>query len=77
MSKLVNASEDFPAFTQTIPGLYIFLGIVPKGQDLNTVPRNHSPYFVIDETALPVGVRAMANLAVDFLRTTGKPSTGM
>jgi len=49
---------------------------VPKGQDLTTVPRNHSPFFVVDEAALPVGVRAMANLAVDFLKTTSKPSTG-
>jgi amidohydrolase len=77
VSKLVSASEDFPAFTQTIPGLYFFLGIVPRGQDLNTVPRNHSPFFAVDEAALPVGVRAMANLAVDFLKAGGKSSTGM
>jgi amidohydrolase len=31
------------------------------------VAGNHSPYFFADESALPVGVRAMANLAVDYL----------
>ena len=65
----ITGSEDFPSFTQTIPGLYFFLGVLAKGQDPSTAPRNHSPYFAADEGALPVGVRAMANLAVDYLRT--------
>ena len=72
----ITGSEDFPSFTQTIPGLYFFLGVLPKGQDPNTAPRNHSPYFFADEGALPVGVRAMANLAVDYLKMTGTPATG-
>jgi len=28
---------------------------------------NHSPSFFADEKALPIGVRLMANLALDFL----------
>lgn len=69
----VTGAEDFPAFTQEIPGLYYFLGVSPEGQDLNTVPRNHSPYFFADEAALPTGVRSMANLALDFLRSKPVP----
>ncbi len=65
----ITGSEDFPAFTQTIPGLYFFLGVLPKGADPNTAPRNHSPFFFADEAALPTGVRAMANLAIDYLRS--------
>ena len=64
----ITGSEDFPSFTQTVPGLFFFLGVLPKGQDMSTAPRNHSPYFFADEAALPTGVRAMANLAVDYLR---------
>jgi amidohydrolase len=64
----ITGSEDFPAFTQSIPGLFFFLGVLPKGQDPATAPRNHSPFFFADEAALPTGVRAMANLAVDYLR---------
>jgi len=30
---------------------------------------NHSPHFTIDEGALGLGVRAMSNLAVDFLES--------
>ncbi len=65
----ITGSEDFPSFTQEIPGFYYFLGVLPKGADPATAPRNHSPYFFADEAALPVGVRSMANLAIDFLRS--------
>jgi amidohydrolase len=70
----VTGSEDFPSFTQTVPGLYYFLGVLQRGQDPATAPRNHSPYFFADEAALPVGVRSMANLAIDYLKAnpTGK-----
>jgi amidohydrolase len=67
VTPLVTGSEDFPAFTQQIPGLYFFLGVTPKDRDPATAPRNHSPYFFADESALPLGVRAMAHLAVDYL----------
>lgn len=67
----VTGSEDFPAYTQNIPGLFYFLGGLPKGGDPTTAPRNHSPYFFVDEGALPVGVRSMANLAIDYLKSLG------
>jgi amidohydrolase len=38
--------------------------ITPQGQ--KGVP-GHSPNFFVDEKGLIVGIRAMANLAVDFL----------
>ena len=67
----ITGSEDFPAFTQKIPGLYYFLGVLPKGADPAKAPRNHSPLFFADEAALPTGVRSMANLAVDYLKSGG------
>jgi len=60
-------AEDFSYFAQQVPGLYLFLGIVPEGKDPAGVPTNHSPLFFADEAALPVGVRALAGLAVDYL----------
>jgi amidohydrolase len=68
LSALITGSEDFPAFTRDIPGFYFFLGVNPKDQDPVTAPRNHSPYFFADESALPIGVRAMVNVALDYLR---------
>jgi amidohydrolase len=62
-----TGAEDFSAFQARIPGLYFFLGIVPDGQDPAAAPRNHSPHFFADEGALPVGMRALAHLALDYL----------
>jgi amidohydrolase len=68
-SRLRTGSEDFSFFAQRAPGFYFYLGVTPPEQNLDTVAVNHSPRFYADERALPVGVRAMAHMAVDFLRT--------
>ncbi len=64
---LLTVSEDFSYYAQRTPGLFIFLGATRKGVDPATAPANHSPYFEVDEGVLPLGVRALANLAADFL----------
>jgi amidohydrolase len=63
----ITASEDFAAYEQVVPGMFFFLGITPPGASADTVAPNHSPRFYVDEHALPVGVRAMSHLAVDYL----------
>jgi amidohydrolase len=62
-----TASEDFSYYQQEVPGLFFFLGVIPDSIPLDQAAPNHSPYFFADEAALPVGIRAMANLAVDYL----------
>lgn len=74
IGQLSTPAEDFSLYGQVIPGMFFFLGIVPEGQDPDTAPRNHSPLFFADEGALPVGVRAMANLALDYLLGGGPGS---
>jgi amidohydrolase len=64
---LPGAAEDFSFFAQQVPGLYLFLGITPDGQDPATAAPNHNPEFFVDEKALVVGTRAMATLVVDYL----------
>jgi amidohydrolase len=63
----VTAAEDFSFFAQKAPGLFVFLGSNRKGVDPATAPANHSPLFEVDEGVLPLGVRTLANLAVDYL----------
>lgn len=58
-------AEDFPRFTQTVPGMYFFVGAVQPGADLATAAPNHSPRFTVDEGALDTGVRAMVQLALE------------
>jgi amidohydrolase len=72
---LAGASEDFSFYAQAVPGLYVFLGITPKGQDPAKAAPNHSPQFFVDEHALVVGVRTMATLAVDFLSSPPPATT--
>ena len=62
-----TGAEDFSYFQQEIPGLYFFLGVIPDSVPLAEAAPNHSPYFFADEAALPLGVRALAHLTVDFL----------
>jgi len=64
-----TGAEDFSYFAQQAPGLFISLGV--GADDPSLVHPNHSPYFYADERALPIGVRALASLAVDYL--TGRP----
>lgn len=66
-SGLSTPAEDFAFYQRRIPGLFVFLGIVPEGKDPASAPRNHSPFFFADEAALPVGVRLLSNLALDWL----------
>jgi amidohydrolase len=63
----VLGSEDFAFYQQEIPGLFFFIGVVPEGQPVETAASTHSSRFVADEKALRLGVRTMANLAVDYL----------
>ncbi|MGD8321395.1 MAG: amidohydrolase [Gemmatimonadota bacterium] len=60
----ITAAEDFSLYEQKVPGLFFFLGVNPPGR---TPYPNHSPHFYADEAALPVGVRALAGLAVNYL----------
>ncbi len=62
-----TTSEDFSLFQKAAPGLFVFLGITPKGADPATVAPNHSPRFFADEAALVPGMKALSTLAIDYL----------
>jgi len=62
-----TGAEDFAFLAQQVPGVYFWLGIRPPGTAEQDAAPNHSPEFQIDESALLLGVRAMTQLAVDYL----------
>jgi amidohydrolase len=63
----VTGAEDFSFFQRVIPGLFFFVGVTPEGIDPAKAYSNHSPRFFADERGLPIGVRALAHLACDWL----------
>ena len=68
-----TGAEDFAFFQERIPGLYVWLGIRPTDVAPSDAAPNHSPHFFVDESALPLGVRVMSNLALDFLQGGREP----
>jgi metal-dependent amidase/aminoacylase/carboxypeptidase family protein len=68
---LITGAEDFSFYQQKIPGMYFFVGSTPADQDRFTAPANHSDYFFVDEKSIPVAIRAMTQVAVDFLDGAG------
>jgi amidohydrolase len=59
------AGEDFAYFADSIPGFYFMLGVQKPG---TVSGDHHTPTFMADDSAIPVGMRAMANVVVDYLR---------
>lgn len=66
--QLMNATtggEDFSYFQEVVPGFYFFLGGMTQG---NTTPYpHHTPDFIIDDSGLLLGVKAMSQLPLDYL----------
>lgn len=64
---LIMASEDFSAYQEDIPGLFVFLGVNAEGVAAGEAAPNHSPKYFVNEAALVPGVRTLAMLALDYL----------
>ena len=66
-----TGAEDFAYFAKAAPAVYFWLGVRPAGVAPEDAAPQHSPRFFLDEGALPLGVRAMTALALDFLASGG------
>ena len=61
--------EDFAYFTQVAPGVYYRLGVRPEGVD--EMPPLHNEKFAPDEGCIPIGVRSMCAVVLDYLQSSG------
>ncbi|HEY1009213.1 MAG: amidohydrolase [Daejeonella sp.] len=68
----ITGAEDFSFFQEKVPGLFFFLGGMPKGKDPKTATSHHTPDFFIDESAFKLGVKALAGLTVDYMEMQKK-----
>lgn len=64
----ITGAEDFSFFQQEIPGLYFFIGGMPADMDPSEAAPHHTPDFYIEEEGMKTGMRAMANLTIDYLK---------
>jgi amidohydrolase len=63
----VTGAEDFSFFQQKVPGIFFFLGGMPKGGNSLTAPSHHTPDFYLDESGFALGVKALCNLTLDYM----------
>ncbi|WPU94505.1 amidohydrolase [Mucilaginibacter sabulilitoris] len=68
----VTGAEDFSFYQEKVPGLFFFLGGMPKGQDPLKAPSHHTPDFYIDESGFTLGVKALCNLTLDYMNSNAK-----
>lgn len=67
LSKAITGAEDFSFFAEKVPGLFLFVGGMPKGQDPAKAAPHHTPDFYIDDSSMTTGVKLYTNLALDYL----------
>ncbi|MCY4214015.1 MAG: amidohydrolase [Gammaproteobacteria bacterium] len=63
----ITGAEDFSVYQEQVPGLFFFIGGRPADIPAEKSIPNHSPFFHVDEAAFQPAVRAMVNLAFDYL----------
>jgi len=66
LSKATTGAEDFSYFQEEVPGFYFFLGGMTPGST-GSFP-HHTPDFKIDESGLLLGVKAMTEISLDYLK---------
>jgi amidohydrolase len=65
--KAITGAEDFSFYQKQVPGLFFFLGGMPKGRKPEEAAPHHSPDFYIDESCLKLGVRSLSYLVLDYM----------
>jgi len=63
--KAVTGGEDFSYFQNEVPGFFFFLGGMTPGTT-NIFP-HHTPDFIIDDSGLLLGVKALTEMSLDYL----------
>lgn len=63
----VTMAEDFSAYQERVPGLFVFLGAYSPDAKFEKQPVHHTPDFMIDERAFKVGVKALLSLSFDYM----------
>ncbi|MBC1338159.1 M20 family metallopeptidase [Listeria innocua] len=66
---MLSGSEDFAYYLQKIPGVFFYIGAKPK--NTQHAYFNHHPKFDIDEDALLVAAKSVADVVLDYFKLNG------
>ena len=72
LTEAVTGAEDFSFYQAKIPGLFYFIGGMPKGKKASEMPSHHTPDFYIDEGSFVLGMTSMAHLTLDYMEMNTK-----
>ena len=64
----ITGAEDFSYFQNEIPGFFFFLGGTPLYIKESDAPSHHTPSFSVDDSSMKLGVKALTNLTLDYLK---------
>lgn len=64
-----TGAEDFAYYQQKVPGLFFFVGACPPNVDPAKAPSHHTPDFMMDEGSLLTGMKALLNVAMDYMNS--------
>lgn len=65
--KPASGGEDFSEFTKRVPSVFFWLGMVSDiNKDKCTI---HNPNLLVDEDAIPVGIKALVSASLDYLNS--------
>ena len=67
LSRASTGAEDFSYFQSKIPWFFFFLGGTTIEINENEAPSHHTPDFFVDDKSLIIGVKALSQLAIDYL----------
>jgi amidohydrolase len=72
LTPAATGAEDFSYYQDKIPGLFFFLGGMPKGKNPAETASHHTPDFYIDEGSFVLGMKAMSDLTIDYMEMIAK-----
>ena len=67
-SPMISGSEDFAYYLEKIPGCFFNIGAMPKG--VENAYFNHHPKFDIDEDALLIAAKSVAQVVCSYFENT-------
>lgn len=71
VSKAITGAEDFSFYQEKVPGVFFFLGGMTPGTT-ESYP-HHTPDFLIDDSGMLLGVKALTEMSLDYLNNNKTP----